>query len=138
MTAEEVKGLFDIQGGGCMQGTRYRPAKFEGGVDLPMNGSPAALGQWVEKQNLHGLGRMVEETGSDKLKNSAQQLRKLDEDTQAHVRQFAVGPCGSDNLVTAWRNRPQPGACCQAKGSGCQEASLGVPGLNALCPALRV
>ena len=105
MSAEEVKSVFDIQEGGTIQGTRYRPANFAGGGELPrifnMNASPADMGKFFRKHDMHGIAMVLEAIAGDKLQKAAEQLQTLDAVTQAQVRRFAIALCmKEESLVT--------------------------------------
>lgn len=105
MTAEEVKSVFDIQEGGTVQGTRYRPANFPGSGDLPrifnMNAKPANMGTFFRKHEMYGIATMIEALAEADLQKAEQQLKNLDADTQAQVRRFAVAlHMGEESLVT--------------------------------------
>ena len=105
MSAEEVKSVFDIQDGGTVQGTRYRPANFPGSGELPrifnMNASAADMGTFFRKHDMFGIALVLEELAKDNLQGAATLLRDLDADAQAQVRRFAVACCvQGESLVT--------------------------------------
>lgn len=94
MTAEEVKSVFDITEGGTVQGTRYRPANFPGGGELPrifnMNASPSDMGKFFRKHDMHGIAMVLDAVAENNLQKAADQLKVLDADTGAQVRRFAI------------------------------------------------
>ena len=105
MSAEEVKSIFDIQEGGTVQGTRYRPANFAGGGELPrifnMNASPNDMGKFFRKHDMLGISMVIEALATDQLQQAAEQLKTLNADTQAQVRRFAIALCKEgEALVT--------------------------------------
>ena len=97
--------MFDIQEGGTVQGTRYRPANFAGGGELPrifnMNASPNDMGKFFRKHDMHGIAMILEALADDQLQQAAEKLKTFDADTAAQVRRFAIALCKEgETLVT--------------------------------------
>ena len=103
LSAEEVKSIFDVQEGGTVQQTRYRPANFAGGGELPrifnMNGSTDAMGSFFRKYDMDGIASCVESLAAGNLQKAADDIRSLDGDTQAQIRRFAIALCMEDGLL---------------------------------------
>jgi hypothetical protein len=91
LSSESFKSLFDVEEGGALQDTRYRPCQFAPGQHrlLAFNGDGSRIGHFLREVHQHEVADVIEALMNDGPTVAKTRARTTSADAQAVLRRVS-------------------------------------------------
>jgi hypothetical protein len=91
LSSESFKSLFDVEEGGALQDTRYRPCQFTPGQHrlLAFNGDGSRIGNFMKEVRQYEVGDVIEALMNEGMSAARARARTTSADTQAVLRRVS-------------------------------------------------
>jgi hypothetical protein len=91
LSSESFKSLFDVEEGGALQDTRYRPCQFAPGQHrlLAFNGDGSRIGEFLREVRQHEVADVIEALMGEGMTAATAKARRTSADTQAILRRIS-------------------------------------------------